>query len=241
MVARQRMRRKKTYSSQCVGDAARCRRRPSDSGRSMELPSEPASNCEMFPRTPLSPADCRSPLRGHGRRSSCKRTSSAIIPVANTNRRLSRRGNTRVFKGLCCTHANLRDCAPGKFRALNGAPSLFGRTSPNSVRSDFSSSFQQPESQPRQNFAPCFHRSQSEQSRNTREAQPLCALAEWRVAVAVSAPGVYRKTPTTKGLELDTVRRRGRRPAARSDPRSISSRRGHGNSRYHPRHPRADR
>src|SRR5690606_21537036 len=72
---------------------------------------------------------------------------SAIIPVANTDRRPSRRGNIRVFKGLCLPHANLRGCAPGLFRALNGSPSLSGRTSPNSVRSDFSSSFQQPEFQ----------------------------------------------------------------------------------------------
>ena len=113
------------------------------------------------------------------------RVPSATIPVANTDRRPMRRGNSRVFKGLCLPHANLRDCTQGPFRALNGAPSLFGRTSSNSVRSDFSSSFQCPEFQLRQNFGPRVHSLRGEQSGNTREAQPLGALAEWRVAVAV--------------------------------------------------------
>ena len=57
-------------------------------------------------------------------------TLSAIIPVANTDRRLRRRRNSRVFKGLCVPHANRWDCTPGPFQALNGAPSLFGRTYP---------------------------------------------------------------------------------------------------------------
>ena len=34
-------------------------------------------------------------------------------------------------------------------------------------------------------------------------------VTEWHVAVAVSAQGDNRKTPTTKGLELVSVTRRG--------------------------------
>jgi len=50
---------------------------------------------------------------------------------------------------------------------------------------DFFTPFQWPEFQPRQNFAHRVNRLRGEQSRNTREAQPLGALAEWRVVVAV--------------------------------------------------------
>jgi hypothetical protein len=79
------------------------------------------------------------------------------------------------------------------------------RTSPNSVRSDFLISFQCHDFQSRQNFAPCFHRLRGEQSRNTQEAQPLGALVEWRVAVAVIQAGRGRKALMTKGLRARSL------------------------------------
>lgn len=78
--------------------------------------------------------------------------------------------------------------------------SLSDRTSSKSVRSDFSSPFQCPDFQPHQNVAPRVNRLEGEQSRNTREAQPVGAPAEWRVAMAVSEPGRRRKALMTKGL-----------------------------------------
>lgn len=43
-----------------------------------------------------------------------------------------------------------------------------------------------------------------------QEAQRMGLVAEWHVAVAVSARGDNRKTSTTKGLEIVSVTRRRR-------------------------------